>query len=197
MSKETLFDINEMIEILQTTLEGAEDNEELQAKLNEYEAKRDDKIIAVAKWRRQLMQEEKTLWKAEADHVTRKRTALKNKAERLASYLEYAVGQLPERKLKHSLGTVYFQTNPPRFDVLDADLIEQTFWQFKFEFELGSVVEEPIPAGAKLRFAPFDKPAQWVEVWELDKKKIHDHWKRTGEAPEGIRVVQGESIRFQ
>src|SRR5690625_1208886 len=101
MSKnEKLVDLLEQIEFFEGTLEAMEgiSPEEEQAKVREMleaaEGKIEDKLLGVARWRRQLELEAKEVLGGEISRLQGRQRSQRRRADSLKAYLEFGLGKI-------------------------------------------------------------------------------------------------------
>ena len=97
--------------------------------------------------------------KQEEARLQARRQSLEKKAEWLKEYLLAEMLAVGVEQVKQDTITVSVRTNPPSVEVYDPDAVQQDF----------------------RRLVP--------ETWQVDKKRILEHFKATGEILEGVNIV--------
>lgn len=191
-----LYEINEYIQQLEFELEqiddGAEQAERIRELLDQAEDAREDKLLNVARWRKQLQTENKEVIGGEISRLQARKKAQERKVDGLAQYLEYGLKQVEGQRVKSAIGSLWIQRNSkPTVMIAFPDLVSDEFW-----VPAVSVVDKKtteLPAG-QYKFKISDST---ITLYTIDKNLISDHYKETGEIPKGTEIRWGSSVRFR
>ena len=199
MAKEKLSDLNERIQMLQDTLEameGISPEEEIELvkqMLDEAEVDRVEKLVGVARWRKQLQSEVKEVLGGEIKRLQGRKRTQERRVDSIAEYLKIGLKEVGG-KVKHPLGTLWEQDNPkPSVVVMDASLVPEEYWMDHTVSDEHTVVS--VPSG-EYRMK-IKRTTDEVCLQVVDKEKIGVHWQETGEQIPGTVTTQGTHIRFR
>lgn len=197
--KEKLSDLNERIQMLQDTLEameGISPEEEIELvkqMLDEAEVDRVEKLVGVARWRKQLQSEVKEVLGGEIKRLQGRKRTQERRVDSIAEYLKIGLKEVGG-KVKHPLGTLWEQDNPkPSVVVMDASLVPEEYWMDHTVSEGGKVVNL---SSGEYRLS-FNYLTDEIHLKVVDKDKIGVHWQETGEQIPGTVTTQGTHIRFR
>lgn len=193
----SLYDINEGIKFLAAQLEQMDEStpeEEAQLirqMLEAAEMQREEKIVSVARWRKQLQQEEKEVIGDELKRLRERRQSYQKRVESLTLYLKDALAEVGGR-VKTPLGTVCEQNNSkPTVEVTDSSQIPDEFWMDKHAADPGDILTVPM---GEYKVQVVDGI---VYLAVADKDKIADHWAETGEQVPGTNTTRGTHVQFR
>lgn len=178
--------MQEVVEYLESLLEKAEGN-------------RDEKLLSVARWRKQLDAESKEVIGGEIKRLQSRKRSQDNKVKSLGQFLQYGLSKVEDNKVKSALGTLWLQNNPkPTVEIKDYNVIPDEYWKVYTVQNINQVVE--LPAGTyKIQFAeenPLVDGAN-IALMVVDTDSIGKHWIATGEVVAGTDIRQGQHVRFR
>lgn len=192
-----LIDINETIQVLNDTLESMEgispevEQEMIREKLEQAMIDRDEKLLAVARWRKQLQAESKEVIGGEIKRLQDRKKAHESRAKSLGSYLLWGLDQIGG-KVKSPIGSLAISPSPPSVEIVDADAIPWDYWTVWANVESGGNIE----LGANVyRVTTYENGVASLAV--VNKKAIIECWKNTGKQVPGAVVTQGQHVRFK
>ena len=191
-----LTEIEERIQILQDTLEsmdGISSEEEIalvQKMLDDMEGNREEKLLNVARWRKQLANESKEVIGAEVKRLQDRKKSYDRKIEGISNYLHYGLEQIGG-KLKSPLGSLNIQNNPPSTKITDPASVPKGYWVDMAEVDDCGLVE----LGGTTYFVGYHEGKIYFST--IDKKAITEQWKATGEDVAGTKTTQGTHVRFR
>lgn len=197
----TLYEINDQIRQLELELEQIDDSAE-QAKrirelLDQAEGAREDKLLNVARWRKQLQTEAKEVIGGEIKRLQDRKRAQERKADGLAQYLEYGLRQVEGQRIKSAIGSLWIQRNSkPTVAITDPSQVPDEFWMPTVKLDNGDIVN--LPASIYKVQTVFDGavPAGFT-LLTIDKDLIVEHYKDTGEIPAGTDITWGSHVQFR
>lgn len=196
-----LVDLNLAIEDLEHKLDELETSEASQEEqielikqtLEQLEGEREDKLLNVARWRKQMQVEVKEVIGAEIKRLQERKKSYERKVESLGEYLRWGLEQIDGRKIKSPMGTLYLQRNSqPSVEITDLTWLDQQFWIEYTNVPAGKYVE--LPEGNYRFEAQADGS---VIIRKLSTQAIAEHYKETGEIPIGTKIEWGSHVAFR
>ena len=192
-----LTEIEERIQILQDTLESMdglspeEEIEKVQDMLDQMEGAREDKLLNIARWRKQLRDEADGVIKPEIQRLQARKKSYENRAEGISNYLHFNLDQIGG-KLKAPLGSLGIQNNSqPSVTILDADLVPSEY--FVEVAKVGDCKSLELSEG--LYRVEYYK--EEIYFFTFDKRAIGKHFKETGEQVPGTETKIGTHVRLR
>lgn len=175
----------------ETTLE--EQVEQIKRKLDTLEGAREEKLLNIARWRKQLQTEVKEVIGGEIKRLQDRKRSYDNRIKSLGEYLHWGLGQTEDKRIKSPVGTLWLQRNPkPSVEITDITWLDLEFWTDYVEIPVNGRVE--LPAG-DYRFCVTEDGK--INVKRLDIDAIAEHFATTGEIPIGTKIEWGSHVRFR
>tara|TARA_Y100000310_G_scaffold303781_1_gene342390 strand:- start:1410 stop:1949 length:540 start_codon:yes stop_codon:yes gene_type:complete len=166
---------------LREIVEAAENPEDFAGAIEDMRGDVRDKVISIwYVWKE--YQADLAAQKEERDRLNKRIKATDNKAEWLLQYAKPAVDSMDDRMLDHPLFKMAVQDNPPHVDVLDAEAIPNRYKHGAITFTW----EEVERLGMKDR-----------AVMTVSKQSILEDYKKGDEAPDGVTISRGTSLRIK
>lgn len=193
----TLHEINESIAFLIDQLEQMDESTpEQEARfikecLEAAQMQREEKILSIARWRKQLQNEEKEVLGGELKRLQRRRESYRKRIESLGMYLHWALSETGG-KIKSPLGSVWIQSNSkPTVTITDVTQIPDEYWSEKYTAQSDDIITVSM---GEYKIKVVDDT---VRLMVVDKDRIAEYWAETGEQVPGTETSRGTHVQFR
>lgn len=196
-----LIDINIKLAELEQILDELENSEstseeqlwQIRQAIEHMEGEREEKLLGVARWRKQLQLEVKEVLNTEIKRLQERKKSYERKVNSLGDYLYWGLEQIDGNKIKSAIGTLYLQRNSqPSVEIINIDELDNQFWVEFATVPKGEFYE--LPAG-NYRFELAEDGSTIIRKLEI--KAIIEHHKATGEIPNGTNIEWGKHVQFR